>query len=59
MQSDNGNDKHIILHIFGGGLIRSSLEVIEGGLGSTVLLGNPKKGFEKLSLGTAVLHAHA
>ena len=32
MQSDNGNDKHIILHIFGGGLIRSSLEVIEGGL---------------------------
>ena len=32
MQSDNGNDKHIILHIFGEGLIRSSLEVIEGGL---------------------------
>ena len=35
MQLDNGNDKHLILNIFGGGLIRSSLEVIEGGLGST------------------------
>ena len=34
MQSDNGNDKHIILNIFGGGLIRSSFEVIEGGLGT-------------------------
>ena len=35
MQSDDGNDKHIILNIFVGGLIRSSLEAIEGGLGST------------------------
>ena len=35
MQLDNGNDKHLILNIFGGGLIRNSLEVIEGGLRST------------------------
>ena len=43
MQSDNGNDKHIILNKFGGGLIRSSFEVIEGGFGTPPRPGRRRK----------------